>query len=125
MGFFSWRTQDTDRSICNKFSDRQPFTVIMTDDKGNQWVEKNYEGYGEFGGKDYHELVAEMNGEKPDRMIGIDMECSPEKFPGKTLIFPSLTEYGTYYGGIKPDSCEFQGFFYPDNSEEDDTRGYY
>ena len=52
MGFFSWKTQDTDRSIPNVFSNRTTFKVVMVDDKGNKYVEENYEGYGEFGGKE-------------------------------------------------------------------------
>lgn len=62
MGFFSWITQDTNRSIHNKFTKHKPFTVIMTDNKGNRYVENDYEGYGVFGGKDYYDLTAEMNG---------------------------------------------------------------
>ena len=33
MGFFSWRTQDTDRSIANDYSNRKTFTVVMIDNK--------------------------------------------------------------------------------------------
>jgi len=62
MGYFSWITQDTNRSIANCNSSRKPFSVTMTDDKGNKWEENHYEGYGIFGGKDYYQLVAEMNG---------------------------------------------------------------
>ena len=32
----------------------------MLDNKGNVWTEDNYEGYGVFGGKDYYELLAEL-----------------------------------------------------------------
>jgi hypothetical protein len=45
MGFFSWITQDTDKSIANRYSEMKPFQVTMTDDKGNRWTEYNYEGY--------------------------------------------------------------------------------
>jgi len=58
MGFFSWRTQDTDKSISNAYSENGTFPVFMIDDKGNIWYEDEYEGYGEFGGKDYYELLA-------------------------------------------------------------------
>lgn len=78
MGFFSWKTQDTNKSIANSYSERPTFPVYMTDNEGNQWFEEDYEGYGVFGGKDYYELVAEMNdaigmtGETDkDRSIGI------------------------------------------------------
>ena len=61
MGFFSFFTQDTHESIPNTFSNRPTFPVTMADDKGNTWVENDYEGYGVFGGKDYYELLDEMN----------------------------------------------------------------
>ena len=51
MGFYSWITQDTGRSIANAYSGLETFNVIMTDDKGNQFAEEDYEGYGVFGGK--------------------------------------------------------------------------
>jgi hypothetical protein len=53
MGFFSWMTQDTDKSIANNYSGRDTFPVDMIDDKGNVYHEDSYEGYGVFGGKDY------------------------------------------------------------------------
>ena len=49
MGQFSWFTQDTHHRIVNGEQHR----VIMTDNKGNQSIEDCYDGYGEFGGKDY------------------------------------------------------------------------
>ena len=116
MGFFSWKTQDTDRSICNMHSHLTPFRVIMTDDKGNQWIEDNYDGYGVFGGKDYYELLDEMNGGTGDRDRGIDKEFNPPI--GKKILHPSLTECGMYYNGKKPKDCEFQVFFYYDDDDE-------
>ena len=109
MGFFSWRTQDTGKSICNAYSERQTFKVVMTDDKGNQWVENSYEGYGIFDGKDYHELADEMNGGKGDRNKGIDMFFSENK---ENYIFPSLSQSGKYYNGKAPKDCKYQGYFY-------------
>ena len=53
MGQFSWFTQDTNHRIVNG----ENYKVVMTDDKGNKYVEQCYEGYGEFGGKDYYELL--------------------------------------------------------------------
>lgn len=73
MGFFSWHTQDTNKSIANCHSSKETFPVTMTDNKGNRWHENNYEGYGEFGGKDYYELLAEMNGYESDRNKGIQL----------------------------------------------------
>lgn len=107
MGFFSWKTQDTGESIANSYSNRPTFQVIMTDDKGNKWVENNYAGYGEFGGKDYYALVDEMNGGWGCRDRGIQIEFS--KAPYKA---PSLTRYGGYFDGEAPENCPDQGFFY-------------
>ena len=94
MGQFSWITQDTNKSI----SSIKPKKVTMVDNKGNQWVEENYEGYGEFGGKDFYQLLAEMNNCEGlngdvdnDRMLGIDLWygktafISPNLYGGKDL----------------------------------------
>lgn len=112
MGFFSWMTQDTNKSIANSFSGRETFPVIMKDDKGNAWQENNYEGYGVFGGKDYYELLAEMNGME-GRYQGIDLAHGENT---ASVVFPSLTENGCWYGGEKPERCPEQGFFYRDAS---------
>ena len=61
MGMFSWHTNDTKRVIWVS-GYKQTSTVYLIDNKGNQWKEDNYQGYGVFGGKDYYELMAEMNG---------------------------------------------------------------
>ena len=119
MGFFSWKTQDTDRSICNQYSNRQPFPVVMIDNKGNKWEEYNYEGYGEFGGKDFYELLAEMNGLESDRQKGIDLAYSENPF-----ISPNLVELRSSKSwkwiNKSPDNCEFQGFFYDEENNEEE-----
>jgi hypothetical protein len=117
MGQFSWITQDTNKSISNL--EGYTFKVVMRDNKGNRWVEKDYEGYGVFGGKDYYELVAEMNGFPSDRDTGIDLSFNPEKFKRAVLdidriIYPSLTEGGEYYDGEKPEDCPDQGWTGPE-----------
>ena len=87
-GQFSWMTQDTGRQIGSE--DENTITVYMFDNEGNKWTEKNYEGYGEFGGKDYYELLAEMNGiENPSREDGIDLAFDKTK---KDILFPALVE---------------------------------
>jgi len=118
MGFFSWMTQDTDRSIANRWSGRETFPVYMIDDKGNVWHEPYYDGYGVFGGKDYYELLAEMNGLGPYRMLGLELAFS--KTP--KVKHPNLVEDATNwtYNPEGPESCELQGFFYGRDSDEDD-----
>ena len=118
MGFFSWMTQDTDRSIANRYSVKSTFDVYMIDDKGNVWHEPNYDGYGNFAGKDYYELLAEMNGLEPYRMLGLELAFS--KTP--KVKHPNLVEDATNwaYNPEGPESCELQGFFYGSDSDEDD-----
>ena len=109
MGFFSWKTQDTVRSIANAYSSNKTFTVYMKDNEGNVWKEEAYEGYGEFGGKDFYELLAEMNGiQNADRGEGIDLY-----FSGEPFISPNLVEDPeTPWVDKSPENCEFQGYFY-------------
>jgi hypothetical protein len=87
-GQFSWFTQDTDQQIGSE--PENTITVFMHDDKGNVWTEKNYGGYGEFGGMDYYELLDKMNGGRGDRGRGIDLAFGSEKVASKVL-FPALT----------------------------------
>jgi len=95
MGQFSWITQDTNEVIRECYGCGDPYATraYMHDDKGNTWREPDYEGYGVFGGKDYYQLLAEMNGVEGltgdpdhDRNLGITLAFSGE--PHKT---PNLT----------------------------------
>jgi hypothetical protein len=135
MGFFSWRTQDTDKSIANNYSIRKVFKVDMIDNKGNVWTENDYDGYGVFGGKDYYELLAEMNGFASDkwgdeytdeaRGFGISLAFSGNGSGVGTegVLYPNLVEMaeGWRYDPMGPDSCEDQGFFYSDEDEDENT----
>ena len=128
MGFFSWNTQDTDKSIANQYSNRKTFRVQMIDNKGNVFTENEYEGYGVFGGKDYYELLAEMNGFTSDktgdeytdeaRGFGIDIafKDNGSGVATKGVYYPNLVEQanGWVYEMGGPDSCDFQGYFYDD-----------
>ena len=107
MGLFSWITQDTGESIANTYSSRRTFPVTMTDDKGRCWQEKNYDGYGVFGGKDFYELLDEMNGGSGCRDAGIELS-----FSTKAHKSPSLSRCGAYYQGDAPERCRDQGYFY-------------
>jgi len=126
MGMFSWKTNDTDRSIANKHSDLDTFNVVMLDDKGNKWIETSYDGYGEFGGKDFYKLLAEMNKDliKKNfielRDAGIDLQFNCPKDKKHLIKWPNLVEYDySSYINIEPESCEYQGFFYPNEDEDD------
>ena len=104
-GQFSWMTQDTGNQIGSMRENT--ITVYMYDNKGNKWEEKKYDGYGEFGGKDFFDVVAEMNGYTPDeakagrggyRQIGIDLTYGKIKTKNKDkkLLFPALVEDKNY-----------------------------
>ena len=111
MGFFSYKTQDTNKSIANKHSGRPTFPVIMLDDRGNEYYEDDYDGYGVFGGKDYYELLAEMNGART-RDEGIDIALGPKRHG---ILYPALVEevWGDVVGSTDaPEPCEQQGYFY-------------
>lgn len=94
-GLFSWYTQDTNTQIGSEPGNT--ITVYMFDNKGNVWKESSYEGYGVFGGKDYHELVAEMNGytegtEDELRQIGINLSFNKLKTKNEDgiTLYPAL-----------------------------------
>lgn len=134
MGFFSWNTQDTDKSIANQYSNRKTFRVQMMDNKGNVWTEDNYEGYGRFGGKDYYELLAEMNGFTSDktgdeytdeaRGFGIDIAFKDNGSGVATegVYYPNLIEKadGWVYEMGGPDTCDYQGYFYDETDYDDE-----
>lgn len=62
MGNFSWCTSDTRKSIpAFGFYEGAPETVYLLNPFGDPYKESAYEGYGEFGGRDVYELVAEWN----------------------------------------------------------------
>lgn len=112
MGFMSWITRDTKRSIPNKYSGRKTFPVYLIDNKGNKWCEKDYEGYGVFGGKNYFVLLTEMNGlgtgdEEKDRITGCFLVGR------KGFIYPNLVENpNKAWKNKEPEICKFQGKYY-------------
>jgi len=134
MGFFSWKTMDTDESIANQYSNRKTFRVQMLDNKGNVWTEDNYEGYGKFGGKDFYELLAEMNGFTSDKTgdeytdeargfgINVAFKDNGSGIATKGVLYPNLIEQadGWFYNESGPENCEHQGYFYDETDYDDE-----
>ena len=103
-GQFSWFTQDSEEQIGSERMNT--IDVWMYDNEGNSWYEKEYAGYGEFGGMDYYELLAKMNGYSEEdlrkgqemRNLGIDLAFKKlkTKDKGRKVLFPALVANGKY-----------------------------
>jgi hypothetical protein len=127
-GQFSWMTQDTGQQIGSQDENKIP--VYMFDDKGKYYYENDYDGYGEFGGKDYYDLVAEMNGYTADdaekfggtfgelRGVGIKLafgELEPKN--GGPVLFPALV--------TKPDKFNYRTHNFAVEAETDPNQSWY
>jgi DNA-binding ferritin-like protein (Dps family) len=119
-GQFSWMTQDTGQQIGSQ--DENQIPVYMFDNTGKYYYEPNYDGYGVFGGKDYYELLDQMNGGSGDRERGIDLAFGKEK-TGNEILFPALVtspsnfNYKNHDFTKEPESDPNQSWYEP---EEDD-----
>jgi hypothetical protein len=137
-GQFSWMTQDTGQQIGSQDENKIP--VYMFDDKGKYYYESDYDGYGEFGGKDYYDLVAEMNGYTADdaekfggtfgelRGIGIKLafgELEPKN--GGPVLFPALVtkpdkfNYKSHNFAVEAETDPNQSWYEPEEDEEDNS----
>ena len=140
MGFFSWKTSDTKKSIPNYFSTRPTFEVTLKDNEGNEWHESDYQGYGVFGGMDIFDLIAIMNGWTRDNVDtfhkkykgGDRKDWKPTRFiptelrdigiciwNDKDTILPILVEDAgiDWSPNLPLEDCEWQGYFYPEDDE--------
>lgn len=114
-GQFSWMAQDTGNQIGSE--KENTIAVTMFDDKGTKWLERKYDGYGNFGGKDYYELLAQMNGvENADRQDGIDIAFGKMKIKGDVL-FPALIE--------EPNRFNFKRHDFTQEPENDPNQSWY
>ena len=86
-GQFSWMTQDSGEQIGSE--PENTIDVYMIDNKGNVYYEDKYEGYGKFGGKDYYELLDQMNGGEGDRSRGLSLAYG-EIDTESPVLFPAL-----------------------------------
>jgi hypothetical protein len=116
MGCFSWITQNSNRSIImygygtRKYPTR---TCYMWDNKGRRWRETHYEGYGEFGEKDYYVLLAEMNNEygpevtdEKKRSDDINLTFT---IKNSNTLYPNLTDCNDWvWKNKEPSGCPEQ-----------------
>lgn len=117
MGFFSWKTSDTKKSICNAHSGRKVFTVHMITENGLIFTEEEYDGYGVFGGQDIYELIAEMNNLDYDKTSN-----NGKRIAAIELLYKSLITNGerTYKQGTGKD-CHFFNWGLPLEAENGKT----
>jgi hypothetical protein len=118
MGFFSWKTSDTDESISNAESCCGALPVYMYLPDGQVVHEKSYSGYGIFGGIDFYEEVIKPDGTKvKNRREGID--CFFDKENSSFCKFPKFATTNNYkYEDLSPaKECPDQGFFYDLNDD--------
>ena len=131
MGYFSWLTSDTNKSIpvCREdqfLKETVNGPIYLLCPNGDKLEEKDYHGFGVFGNKDVYELVAlwnapeecyDENGQLLDssdlRYIGINLACYDKdneklKYPIKIVEDKNLS-----YEEVPPaKSCPYQGYFY-------------
>lgn len=118
MGFFSWKTSDTKKSISNRYSVKKALPVYLITPENEKIYEPNYEGYGVFGGNDVFVLLARWNvpdlctgDDSKDRLVGLDLRFkTPEKI--KYDLKFSETDDVKYEDLDVAENCEFQGYFY-------------
>lgn len=120
MGFFSWRTSDTGKSISNCYSKRGALPVYLVTPDNEYIYEDEYNGYGIFGGQDAYALVARWNcpeqcngDDNHDREIGILIACYDEDNAKLKYPLKFTEDKNKKYNELKPaKSCSRQGYFY-------------
>lgn len=73
MGFFSWKTADTNESIMNNNTSECRDVYMLQPDGKPPIHEPSYDGFGDFGGIDAYEWISEMNLGIKDRDLGISI----------------------------------------------------
>lgn len=124
MGYFSWITNDEDQSISVALSSAGTRPVVMLDELGNEYIETNYQGNGEFDGIDFYELMARMNNITVEKAFDVfheryedDLECGKYITPA-FLEIDSKIKFHECFPAIQ---CVDQGFFY-DNVLSEEIR---
>lgn len=117
MGQFSWLMSDSGEPVYCQ-SPKYPAYLLVPEpfqeEYGSYLEERDYEGYGEFGGRDAYALVAQWNKpelcKNPDgtwksdddcRNIGIDIACYD--YQNKSLKYPiKITSQPMRYSSAEP-----------------------
>ena len=115
MGYFSWKTCDTQESI--KIDSSKPVYLLLPYGKNIKF--HSYDGYGRFDGMDIHAFLAYKNGfcrlaeiwENEDEMRehGIDLECSEDYEKAKFKLKFSFNKNAKYQMHYSSKACPNQG----------------
>ncbi|MGK2231160.1 MAG: hypothetical protein ACI92O_000318 [Colwellia sp.] len=110
MGFFSYKTSDTNESIMNHYTDEcRP--VYMLQPNGEPSIfEASYSGYGVFSGIDVYEWLADKNG-GGCRDYGLKLAFKEVRRPSQyyPLKF-SFNKYAVYEELPESQLCPRQGY---------------
>ena len=117
MGFVSFKTMDTDESIMNSHSEFPTWVKIITP-FGVACESCTNDGYLRFDGKDYFELLAEINGYTNDssnpeylRVMGLELFYNFEDSTQYPKVV-SMAYDGDYVDlPHKPQFCPNQGYW--------------
>lgn len=131
MGFFSWKTADTDESIANIHAEHKNTgkTVYLLQPNNQKPIEQHgYEGFGVFGGVSVFAWLAKMNiSDLKDKHLLLDNNVLWEAGLNLLVNEPNKIQYplkfsfspSAVYEQLKPsEKCSFQGFFYMTNQDQ-------
>jgi len=113
MGFFSWKTADTNESIANAHTGRSKPVYLLQPNGAAPILEPSYDGYGVFGGIDTSEWVARHNlacngldlkNEDDMRVFGLVLNCDPINFR------PEHGDYWAFAGHTTPALTQIKTF---------------
>lgn len=135
MGQFSWITSDTHEQVFNDYDKKPAYVLVPKEfqhEYGEYFEEKDYEGYGVFGGRDVYALVAQWN--KPDecknddgtwktdeecRRLGIDLACYDED--NASLEYPiKITSKPIPYEWVAPSESDPDQGWHDEEWDEDE-----
>ena len=115
MGFFSWKCAKSKESIASCYSGKpaeQSECFLITPEK--TYYEPSYEGYGDFGGRDIYEILGDG-----DRIRGIDLYLDGKASFDIKIVLAKKYNNEKYEDLPASEDCEYQGFFYPEDGEDD------
>lgn len=112
MGFFSWKTADTKQTIWNVYTQKHKPVYLLFPEGRPSIKEPAYEGYGDFGGKDAYQILAEENGLEPVREAGIKLAHDEEAYPKAKFHLKFSFNQNAKYEELPPSLTDpNQGYF--------------